>query len=404
MKVMIELEEAKELVLTRIQPVETERVSLADAYGRVLAQNLTSPMAMPPFARSPLDGYAYRAVAFDAQPLLLNVVSEIPAGTFSAREIVIGEAARIFTGAPIPPGANCVVRQEDTESVGDEVSILRPVLPGSNIIPKGEEIKEGDLLLEQGFYLTPPAIGLLAAVGLDRVNVYRRPRVGLLSTGTELMDVGQPLQPSKIYNSNSYTIRGMLKEAGCEVLVIPIVEDQIDKTLEALHRVADADVIISTGGASVGDYDVMRHALTQFGCEMLFWKLNLKPGTPASVGQKGKQFFFSLSGNPAAAMVTFELLVRPALRKLAGRSTIEDERFLVKMAQGFGKTGKQRRFLRAQAVFKDGQIWADPALAQGSGILRSMIGSHLLVDVPANHGSVEPGELLMASWIADWEH
>lgn len=404
MKIMIELEEAKELVLTRIQPVETERVSLADAYGRVLAQDVTSPMAMPPFARSPLDGYAYRAVAFDAQPLLLNIVSEIPAGTFSEREIVIGEAARIFTGAPIPPGANCVVRQEDTESFEDKVTILRPVLSGSNIIPKGEEIKEGDLLLEQGFYLTPPAIGLLAAVGLDRVNVYRRPRVGLLSTGTELMDVGQPLQPSKIYNSNSYTIRGMIQEAGCEVIVIPIVEDQIDKTLEALHRVADADVIISTGGASVGDYDVMRHALTQFGCEMLFWKLNLKPGTPASVGQKGKQFFFSLSGNPAAAMVTFELLVRPALRKLAGRSTIEDERFLVKMAQGFGKTGKQRRFLRAQAVFKDGQIWADPALAQGSGILRSMIGSHLLVDVPANHGAVEPGELLMASWIADCEH
>ncbi|OLN33462.1 molybdopterin molybdotransferase MoeA [Desulfosporosinus metallidurans] len=404
MKVMIELEEAKELVLTRIQPVETESVSLSDAYGRVLAQNVTSPMAMPPFARSPLDGYAYRAAAFDSQPLLLNIVSEIPAGTFSEREIVIGEAAKIFTGAPIPPGANCVVRLEDTESVGDEVTILRPVLSGSNIIPKGEEIKEGDLLLEQGFYLTPPAIGLLAAVGLDQVNVYRRPRVGLLSTGTELMDVGQPLHPSKIYNSNSYTLRGMLQEAGCEVLVIPIVADQIDKTLMALRRVADADVVISTGGASVGDYDVMRHALTQFECEMLFWKLNLKPGTPASVGQKGKQFFFSLSGNPAAAMVTFELLVRPALRKLAGRSTIEDERFLVKMAQGFGKTGKQRRFLRAQAVFKDGEIWADPALAQGSGILRSMIGSHLLVDVPANHGSVEPGELLMASWIADWEH
>ncbi|MDA8226307.1 MAG: molybdopterin molybdotransferase MoeA [Desulfitobacterium hafniense] len=401
MKIMIELEEALELVLSRIQPVETECVSLSDAYKRVLAMDVTSQMPMPPFERSPLDGYAYLAKADDPPTLQLNVVSEIPAGTFPDRVIELGEAAKIYTGAPIPPGANCVVRIEDTELVGDKVTILRPVLPGSNLIPRGEEIKTGDLLLKRGFVLTPPAIGLLAAVGRDQVTVYRRPRVGLLSTGTELMDVGQALSPAKIYNSNSYSLRGMLQDAGCEVMVIPIVPDKIDETLEVLGRLVDTDVVISTGGASVGDYDIMRHALAEFGCEMLFWKLNLKPGTPVSVGQKGKQFFFSLSGNPAAAMVTFELLVRPALHKLAGRTTAEEEKFLVKMASGFGKTGKQRRFLRAQAVFKNGHIWADLAPAQGSGILRSMIGSQMLVDVPANHGCVEPGELLMASWIAD---
>lgn len=404
MRIMIELEEAMELVLTRIQPVETEWVSIRDANCRVLAQDITSQIAIPPFARSPLDGYAYQATAFDPQPLQLNIVSEIPAGTFSERKIVPGEAAKLFTGAPIPPGANCVVRMEDTECVGDQVTILHPVAPNSNIISKGEEIGEGDTLLKKGFYLTPPAIGLLAAVGLDRINVYRRPHVGLLSTGTELMDVGQPLLPSKIYNSNRYTLLGMLQQAGCEVTLIPIVSDEIEETLKALEKVADADVIIATGGASVGDYDIMRHVLAQFGCEMLFWKINIKPGTPASVGQKGKQFCFSLSGSPSAAMVTFELLVRPALRKLAGRSTFDKEKFLVKMASGFAKTGKQRRFLRAQAVFKNGEIWADPAPAHGSGILRSMIGSHLLVDVPANHGSIEPGELLMASWIAEWEN
>lgn len=404
MRIMIELEEALKFVLTRIQPVETEFISIADSYGRVLAQDVTSQIAMPPFARSPLDGYAYLAAEIDPRPLILNVVSEIPAGTFSNRVIRMGEAAKIFTGAPIPPGANCVVRMEDTESNGNQVTISRPVLPGSNIVHKGEEIQEGDILLRQGFYLTPPAVGLLAAVGLTQVNVYRRPRVGLLSTGTELMDVGQPLNPGKIYNSNSYTLRGMLKEAGCEISVIPIVSDQMEDTLEALESVSNADVIISTGGASVGDYDIMRHALAEFGCEMLFWKLNLKPGTPASVGQKGNQLFFSLSGNPAAAMVTFDLLVRPVLRKIAGRSIHEEKQFLVKMASGFGKTGSQRRFLRAQAVFENGEISADLTPAQGSGILRSMIGSHLLVDVPANHGAVKPGELLMARWIADWEN
>ncbi|WP_045575910.1 gephyrin-like molybdotransferase Glp [Desulfosporosinus sp. I2] len=404
MRIMIELEEALKLVLTRIQPVETEFISIAESFGRVLAQDVTSQIAMPPFARSPLDGYAYLATEADPRPLMLNVVSEIPAGTFSDRVIRMGEAAKIFTGAPIPPGANCVVRMEDTESNGNQVTISRPVLPGSNIVHKGEEIQEGDILLRQGFYLTPPAVGLLAAVGLAQVNVYRRPRVGLLSTGTELMDVGHPLNPGKIYNSNSYTLRGMLKEAGCEILVIPIVSDQMEDTLEALESVSNADVIISTGGASVGDYDIMRHALAEFGCEMLFWKLNLKPGTPASVGQKGKQLFFSLSGNPAAAMVTFDLLVRPVLRKIAGRSIHEEKQFLVKMASGFGKTGSQRRFLRAQAVFENGEILADLTPAQGSGILRSMIGSHLLVDVPANHGAVKRGELLMARWIADWEN
>jgi len=404
MKIMIELEEALKLVLTRIEPVETECVPITDAYKRVLAMDVTSEIAMPPFERSPLDWYAYKATAGDSQPLRLNVVSEIPAGILSERVIAPGEAAKIFTGAPIPQGANCVVRMEDTEQVGDEVTIIRPVLPGSNIVPRGEEIQEGDLLLKRGFFLTPPAIGLLAAVGRDQVTVYRRPRVGLLSTGTELMDVGQPLGPAKIYNSNSYTLRGILQEAGCEVLVIPIVADRIEDTLEVLERLADTDMVIATGGASVGDYDIMRHALAQFGCEMLFWKLNLKPGTPVSVGLKEKRFFFSLSGNPAAAMVTFELLVRPALRKLAGHTMAEKERFLVKMASGFGKKGKQRRFLRAQAVFENGGIWADLTPAQGSGILRSMIGSRLLVDVPANHGPVEAGELLMASWIPEWEN
>lgn len=403
MKIMIELEEARELVLSRIQPSEKEIISVTNAYRRVLAQDVISPIAMPPYARSALDGYTYHAAVSDLRPLKLKVVSEIPAGTCSEREVVRGEAAKIFTGAPIPPGANCVVRMEDTEYFGDEVTIFKPVLPDANIILRGEELKEGDLILKQGCCLTPPAIGLLVAAGLDKVNVYRRPRVGLLSTGTELMDVGQPLQPGKIYNSNSYTLRGMLEEAGCEVLVVPIVSDRINETLEALKSLADRDVVISTGGASVGDYDIMRHTLEQFGCEMLFWKLNLKPGTPALVGQKGRQFFFSLSGNPAAAMVTFELLVRPALRKLVGRSDSE-EGFLVKMISGFGKAGKQRRFLRAQAVFKNGEVWADPAPAQGPGILRSMIGSHLLVDVPANHGLVEQGELLMARWIGDWEH
>lgn len=399
---MISLERALEIVLARVKTLEPEIVRLVDAYQRVLAQDVHSQVDMPPFDRSPLDGYAYCAGDLDSVPLTLNIVSEIPAGTWSERVLGPGECARIFTGAPIPQGANCVVRQEDTEQIGEQVIIHQPVMPHSNVVLKGEETKRGDLALKSGEILSPAAIGLLASLGVEEVKVYRRPKVGVLSTGSELMDVGTPLLPGKIYNSNTYTIKGLLLEAGCEVKVAPFVSDDLEETIQALEALQDTDVVVTTGGASEGDYDLIREALTGMGCELLFWKLNLKPGTPAAVGVKGDKVFFSLSGNPAAAVITFELLVRPALRKLKGRA-FQERTFPVRMDSGFGKSGKQRRFLRARAVFRKGEIWADPNYAQGSGILRSMMGSHLLVDVPGGHGPVKQGETLTARWISSWE-
>lgn len=400
MEMLIELERALELVLSRIRVVATEQVPLINSYHRVLAAEVYSPLAMPPFDRSPLDGYSYRAEELTSGVLHLNVVSEVPAGTWPEREIAAGEAAKIFTGAPIPVGANCVVRVEDTETDGNTVTIRRPVLPGANVVPSGDEIQKGDTLLKAGTVLSAPAVGLLAAAGVNEVEVYRRPLVGIISTGTELMDVGRPLAPGKIYNSNSYTLRGLIQEIGCDVKVVPFVPDSLPETLQALEELSDTDLVVSTGGASVGDYDLMRQGLEEFGCNVLFWKINMKPGTPASVAIKDdKQMFFSLSGNPAAAMVTFELLVRPALRKCMGCLDWQGPEFLVKMAGGFKKSGRQRRFLRAKAVYRDGEIWADLSPAQGSGILRSMIGSDLLVDVPAGHGIVQEGEYLKARWI-----
>lgn len=402
METMISLERALEIVLVRVKTVEPEAVRLADAYQRVLAQDVHSKVDMPPFDRSPLDGYAYSAGDLDRAPLSLKVVSEIPAGTWSERVIGPGECARIFTGAPMPQGANCVVRQEDTEETGELVTIHKPVLAHSNMVKKGEETQIGEVALKSGEILTPSAIGLLASLGVDEVKVYRRPKVGVLSTGSELVDVGTPLLPGKIYNSNTYTLQGLLLEAGCEVKIAPFVSDDLEETIQALESLQDTDVVVTTGGASGGDYDLIREALIGMGCELLFWKLNLKPGTPAAVGVKGEKLFFSLSGNPAAAVITFELLVRPALRKLKGRSS-QERTFSVHMDSGFGKSGKQRRFLRARAVFRNGEIWADPNYAQSSGILRSMKGSHLLVDIPGGHGPVKQGEILTARWISSWE-
>ncbi|GAB6173469.1 molybdopterin molybdotransferase MoeA [Paradesulfitobacterium aromaticivorans] len=399
METNIDLEKAEELVYSLIKPVSAETVGLGSAYGRVLAQDLHSQLNIPPFARSPLDGYAYYARAQDSEPFSLRIVTEIPAGSWPERVLEVGEAARIFTGAPIPAGANCVVRMEDTEEHGDEVVIHYPVPAGANVVPEGDEIARGEVLLRQGVLLTPPALGLLAAAGVQEVPVYRRPKVGLLSTGSELIDIDSQPLPGKIYNSNSYTLRGLLQEAGCEVKAIPYVPDRLPETLLALEQLEGSDVVISTGGASVGEYDLMPQALEQHGCEMLFWKVNLKPGTPAAVGRKGNKLYFSLSGNPAAAVVTFELLVRPVLSKLRGSVQWQPQEFAVKMAGEFSKSGRQRRFLRATAVLKDGEIWADLAPAQGSGILRSMIGSDLLVDVPGGHGPVREGESLLARWI-----
>lgn len=400
----LELEEAVARILAAATRVEPEEVMLEEAYGRILAEDVYSPMAHPPFARSPLDGYAYLAeAAANSGPLKLKVVSEIPAGVWPERVLTSGEAARIFTGAPLPQGANCVVRQEDTRVAGEHVIVERPVSAGDNVVPLGDEVKEGNPLLPGGDRLTPPAVGLLAALGIAKVKVLRKPRVGLFSTGSELAEVGEPLAPGKIYNSNSYTLRGLIQELGCEVVPWPLVPDRLDETVKALQMLEDVDVVITTGGASVGDYDLMPQALERFGCEILFWKIKMKPGTPACVGRKDKRLYFALSGNPAAAMVTFELLARPALRKYAGLTRPVGDRFSVKLAGAFAKNSKQRRFLRARAVMREGMIWADPGAAQGSGILKSMIGSQLLVDVPGGHGAVSEGETLEAYWIGEWE-
>lgn len=399
----LELEEAVARILAAVNRVEPEEILLEEAYGRVLAEDIVSPMVHPPFARSPLDGYAYWAEPLSSGPLRLKVVSEIPAGTWPERVLQPGEAARIFTGAPLPQGANCVVGQEDTQVDGELVVIERPVLAGTNVVPAGDEVKEGDLILRAGKRLSPAAVGLLAAMGIAKVKVFRKPRVGLFSTGSELVDVGNPLVPGKIYNSNTYTLRGLIQEAGCEVVPLPLVPDELSETVRALKRLEDVDVVVTTGGASVGDYDLLPQALQEYGCEILFWKVRMKPGTPACVGKKDKRLYFSLSGNPGAAMVTFELLVRPALRKYAGLARPESETLTVKMGAGFGKGGQQRRFLRARVVLREGEVWADPGAAQGSGILKSMIGSRLLVDVPGGHGAVVEGETLNAYWIGDWE-
>lgn len=270
METFIELEKAQKLVLDNIYPVKTEKLKLRDAYQRVLAENVRSLSALPPFDRSALDGFAFWTETNNTAPIRLKVVGEIPAGTWFDQRIGVGEAAKIFTGAPIPLGANCIVKWEDTEVEDDVVIINFPVAPGANIVTKGDEIKEGEKLLLAGALLTPAAIGLLAAVGVELVEVYCRPLVGLLATGSELKEVGGTLAPGQIFNSNSYTLRGLIQNSGCDVKLIPFVPDLLPQTLAALQDLEACHLIISTGGASAGEYDLMRLALEKYDCRMLF--------------------------------------------------------------------------------------------------------------------------------------
>lgn len=404
METMVELEKARILIDRQIAGVAAEKIPLSRSFGRILAENIYSPLSLPPFCRSPLDGYAYKGEENSAgEPRYLKIVAEIPAGTWSERTIQSGEAAKIFTGAPLPPGANCVVRMEDTEEDGDTVVIKKPVEAGKNVVFRGEEIGKGELLLAGGKELNPPAVGLLASVGIEEVDVFCRPQVGIISTGSELAEVGAELAPGKIYNSNSYTLCGLVGKLGCVPHVLPAVRDNVADTLAALRKFKDMDAVITTGGASVGDYDLMLRVLAEFGCEMLFWKVNLKPGTPVIMGHKEGKLYFGLSGNPAAAMTTFELLIRPALLRYAGRADWEPREFPVRIKGDFAKRGEQRRFLRAKAIWKDGEIWADISRMQAAGVLRTLVDSHMLVDVPAKHGPVHDGEILNAVWISSWE-
>src|SRR5881296_2805867 len=315
---VLTVEEALEQILLRVEPLSVERVDVLAALGRVLAEPIVSRAVIPPWPNSSMDGYAVRAGDTGRVPVELAVVGKIIAGTLPSRPLRAGEAMRIFTGAPLPEGADAVVPQEDVAADGERVTITGRVASGAYVRPAGEDVRAGDVVVQPGGSIGAAEVGLLATLGYSQVSVFRRPRVAILSTGNELADLGTEPGPGQIPNTNTYSLMAQVIEAGAEPVNLGVAEDRLEVIEARLRWAETADVVVSSAGVSVGELDLVRDALTRTGFDLHLWKVNMRPGKPITFGSHGGRLVFGLPGNPVSAMVTFELFVRPALLRMAG--------------------------------------------------------------------------------------
>ncbi|HEX8980345.1 MAG TPA: gephyrin-like molybdotransferase Glp [Parasulfuritortus sp.] len=375
---MLSVDQARELLLNAARPVtETETLNATDALGRILARQLVSGVNVPPLDNSAMDGYAVRH-AEAAEGALLPVSQRIPAGSLG-QPLAAGSAARIFTGAPIPAGADAIVIQEDTETADDGVRILRAAKAGAHIRRIGEDIRDGQAVLEAGTRLGPAQLGVAASVGADRLTVYRRLKVAVFFTGDELVPPGQPLPPGRIYNSNRATLIALLSALGCEVIDIGNVADTLADTTAALEAAAArADVVMTTGGVSVGEEDHVKNAVEKLG-RLEMWKVAMKPGKPLAYGRIGEADFIGLPGNPVSAFVVFCLFARPFLLTRMGGRWQAPSSFTVPAGFERSKPGNRTEFLRARMA--DGRAVLYPN--QSSGVLTSVAWAEGLVEIEA---------------------
>jgi molybdopterin molybdotransferase len=368
---------ASAVPVTEIEPVDT-----ASALGRVLARPLVSAINVPPLANSAMDGYAVNSSDVRQNGVTLPVSQRICAGEVG-QPLQAGTAARIFTGAPVPPGADAVVMQEFCDQQGDSVTIKQAVKLGQNIRNAGEDIATGTEILRAGTCLRAQELGLAASIGCVAVDVYKKIKVGLFFTGDELVAPGNPLAPGKIYDSNRYTLQGLLQTLGCEIVDLGIVSDDLASTKTALQQAAgQADMVITSGGVSVGEEDYIRIALQQLG-ELKMWRIAMKPGKPLAFGMVGNTPFMGLPGNPVSAFVTFCLFVSPFLKSMQGRLDVLPKSLLVRAAFDWPVAGKRQEYLRARlGIGEAGQSAVEIYPHQGSGVLTSTSWADGLVMVP----------------------
>jgi molybdopterin molybdotransferase len=371
---VLTVEDARERILSRISPLGIERVEIMGALGRVLAEPIVARATIPPWPNSSMDGYALRAQDTNGKPVELAVVGRIIAGAMPSRALGAGESMRIFTGAPLPEGADAVVPQEDVAASGDRVTVRGRIAPGAYVRPAGEDVRAGDVVVKPGGVIGAAEVGLLATLGYAQVRVYRRPRVAILSTGNELADLGSQPGPAQIPNTNTYSLMAQVIEAGGEPVNVGVAPDQLEAITERVRwGLAASDVLVTSAGVSVGELDLVREALERGGVELHLWQVSMRPGKPITFGTRGDRPVFGLPGNPVSAMVTFELFVRPALRRMAGAEMIDRPRLRARALERIANPGSRRGYLRVTLSAGADGYGARLTGEQGSAILRSMV-------------------------------
>ena len=384
---MLDLETALDRILAALPTPLQESVPLNESAERVVAESVASPSDLPPFDNSAMDGYAVRAAdvsqASSANPVRLRVRTKIPAGEHFVGELSPGECARLFTGSPLPRGADAVVMQEDTRPDAAhpaDILICDSVVSGEYVRRQGEDVQRGAMLVAAGEALTPGRISLLAATGISQVKVGRRPVVGLLATGSELRDAGEPLSPGQIYESNRATLAPLVIRAGGVPTTFPLVPDTLAATQAALARAfSESELVITSGGVSVGEMDFVKAAFEALGGQLQFWKVAMRPGRPFVFGRLGEKFLFGLPGNPVSAFVTFLLLVRPALRRWQGAHDVALPIHRGVLGEAISNSGDRRHFVRVR-MDREGNVFS--AGQQASHALASLAAADGLLDVP----------------------
>ena len=394
MRMHVTPEEAIRLILEQPVVRHSETLPLAKALDRILAEDVFARIDLPSFNKSPFDGYAYRT---EDVPGTLRVVGTLTAGTNGILEIGPGEAVKIFTGAPVPDSADAVVKLEDVESSADRIAVREAAAPGTNVILRGEDTRQGALLIPAGTRLQPAHLGVLAGQGIASVPVFRRPKAALCPTGSELREPGEACSLFEIYNSSSYVLCAYLTRMGFSACRCPVVPDEPDAVRSAVEKAlaSDADVVFTTGGASVGDYDFAKKTAESVGAETLFWKVRMKPGGALLVSRVGAKLLVSLSGNPAAALMSLLVVLRPWLMAMTGS---EDRAASVSLPlkEDMPKTSGALRLLRGHLDFTDGVVCFAEHIGRGNGNIASFKGCELIGLIPGGCGPLKKGEMIRA--------
>jgi len=406
--VAFSVQEASERILAGIHPLGSEHVALRDTLGRVLARDALSPIEHPPWDNSSMDGYAVHSAdvksASAETPVALPVAETVRAGQRPTHALAAGTAVRVMTGAPVPDGADTVIRVEDTDGGEARVSIRDARDVGRNVRPRGEDLQVGSVAVAGGTIVGPAQLGVLASIGCATVEVHRKPRVTILTSGDELVDVEQfdaVRRGDRIISSNGYTISAAAKLAGAEVVDLGIVPDDPQVYAERLSAALDADLVITTGGVSGGAFDFTKAVIRSLGADLQLWRVLMRPGAPLGFGTVRGVPWLGLPGNPVSAMVTFELFARPVIRRLRGEREVFPHPIRVRVRDDVSIGAPLTHFMRVVVTWDDGEPWAKLTGPQGSGLLTSMSLANALLIVPPDRPVVRAGETASAILLGD---